>query len=112
MPPNARHEPRGLPRRLHAWVRRGRPTAAYSGTALSLTFLFTPYVSLLSPSLRLRQRYKLNFQTAPYSNSVLLQRGDRGGMLLATAPRFQTRDSRRFGSHPLGNLRLGEARLR
>jgi hypothetical protein len=33
-------------------------------------------------------------------------------MLLATASRFQTRDSRRFGAHTLGNLRLGEARLR
>ena len=33
-------------------------------------------------------------------------------MFLATAPSFQTRDRRRFGAHTLGNLCLGETRLR
>jgi hypothetical protein len=33
-------------------------------------------------------------------------------MFLAAASSFQTRDSRRFGAHTLGNLRLGETRLR
>src|SRR5919109_5339905 len=34
---------------LRACVQRGRPAAAYSGTALWLTFLLTPWVPLLSP---------------------------------------------------------------
>jgi hypothetical protein len=33
-------------------------------------------------------------------------------MFLAATPSFQTRDSRRFGAHTLGHLRLGETRLR
>ena len=33
-------------------------------------------------------------------------------MFLATASSFQTRNSRRFGAHTLGHLRLRETRLR